>query len=157
MPPKLVLAHPVMNAQSSVVRAKDWEEPRLDADTHDRPSDSKRPSIGDVLQEVLPLILFVPVAGPPALLLVGPLLLLALLLIPPMALLITLVLVLVLGAGLLAALAALIASPYLLVRHLRARHPVARPAPVVSEAAGARDGRPIAQPLGPALIDLTTR
>ena len=44
-----------------------------------------------------------------------------LLLIPPAAFLITLVLVVAVAAGLLFALGALIASPYLLVRHLRER------------------------------------
>jgi len=147
----------VMNGQSPVVLGNAWEEPGLDADVNDRPSASSRPSVGEILQEVIPLIFAVPVAGPPAILLVGPLLLFVLLLIPPAALLITLVLVLLLGAGLLVALGALIASPYLLVRHVRARHPVAHPTPAVSGAAGARDGRPVGQALGAALTDLTTR
>ncbi|SRR5579884_1220780 len=102
---------PVTNAQSPVVLGRALEAPRLDADTRNRPFASTRPSVGDILQEVIPLLSAVPVAGPPALLLVGPLLFLVLLLIPPTALLITLVLVLLLAAGLLAALVALIASP----------------------------------------------
>ena len=142
----------VMNEQCPVVLGTAEEEPGMDTDIHDQPSASTRPSIGEILEEVLPLIVFVPVAGPPAILLVGPLLLLVLLLIPPAALLITLLVVLLLGTGLLLALVTLIASPYLLVRHLRARHPVAHPASAVSEAVGAREGMPV----GPALIDLTT-
>jgi hypothetical protein len=138
---------------STVVESSSW-----DPVMHDRLSPSpQRPSVGEFLQELLPLIFFVPVAGPPAILLVGPLLLFVLLLIPAAALLITVAVVFLLGAGLLGALIALFASPYLLVRHLRARHPDARPTPAVSEAAGTRDGRPLGQPLGPALIDLTTR
>ncbi len=101
------------------------------AELRDRPSASKGPALSERLGEVVPLIFFVPVAGPPAILVLGPLLLLVLLLIPPTALLITLAVVLLVGAGLLVALGALIASPYLLLRHLRARHPVARPAPAV--------------------------
>jgi hypothetical protein len=79
----------------------------------------KRP--GELLEDALPFIFAVPVAGPPAILLLGPLLILVLLLIPPAALLITLVLVVAVAGGLLAAVGALIASPYLLVRHLRER------------------------------------
>jgi hypothetical protein len=73
-------------------------------------------------RDISPLLEAVPVAGPPAVLLVGPLVLFALLLAGPVALLATLVVVLALAAALLAALAAIVASPYLLVRHLRARH-----------------------------------
>jgi hypothetical protein len=73
--------------------------------------------------QVLPLIFVVPLAGPPVILLLGPLLLLVLLLSPAAAFLITLVVVLLVGAGLLVALGALIASPFLLVRHLREREP----------------------------------
>src|SRR3954465_9537959 len=58
--------------------------------------------------------------GPPVSFFLGPWLLLVLLLAPPFAVAFTVVLVLAVGAGLLAALAALIASPYLLVRHLSA-------------------------------------
>ena len=66
--------------------------------------------------------------GPPVSFLLGPWLLLVLLLIPPFALVFTIGLVLAAGAGLLAAFAALLASPYLLVRHVRAhRAPEAKP------------------------------
>ena len=77
-------------------------------------------------RDISPLLEAVPVAGPPAVLLVGPLVLFALLLAGPVALLATLVVVLAVAGALLAALvvalAAIVASPYLLVRHLRARH-----------------------------------
>ena len=82
---------------------------------------SEFPPLGKRLSEVLPLIFVVPVAGPPVILLLGPLLLLVLLLIPPTAFLITLLVVSVLAAVLVVAIVALVASPYLLVRHLR-RH-----------------------------------
>ena len=49
----------------------------------------------------------------------GPWLLLVLLLAGPFALIVTLLLVQAVAAGVLAALVAVIASPYLLVRHLR--------------------------------------
>jgi 4-hydroxybenzoate polyprenyltransferase len=52
----------------------------------------------------------------------GPWLLLVLLLVGPAALLIVFVLAFVFLAAAFAALVALLASPYLLVRHLRARH-----------------------------------
>jgi hypothetical protein len=144
-----------MNTHAPVVLEHPSGEPRRGADMHGRPSASE--TVGEILRDVVPLIFFVPVAGPPAVLLVGPLLLLVLLLIPPAALLITLVAVLLLGGGLVVALGALIASPYLLVRHLRARHRIARPAPAVSEVAAARDERPVKQSVGPRLVHLTTR
>ena len=132
-------------------------EATRDADLRDRSAVSEHPDLGERLGEVLPLIFFVPLAGPPAVLLVGPLLLLTLLLIPPAALLITFVVAFLVAAGFLAALGALIASPYLLVRHLRARHAAGRMAPAVSEVAGVRSERPVTQPVRTRLIHLTTR
>jgi len=128
-----------------------------DADLRDRSAASEHPDLRERLGEVLPLVFFVPLAGPPAVLLVGPLLLLTLLLIPPAALLITFVVAFLVAAGFLAALGALIASPYLLVRHLRARHAAGRMAPAVSEVAGVRSERPVTQPVRTRLIHLTTR
>jgi hypothetical protein len=98
------------------------EESRRDADPHDHLA-SERPTVSELLQRVVPGIFFVPLAGPPVILLLGPWLLLVLLIIPPAAALITLVLVLAVAAGALVALGALIASPYLLARHLLARQP----------------------------------
>ncbi len=147
----------VTNTHAPVVLQQTSERTRRDGDPHYRSSASKRSTIVETLQDVVPLILFVPAAGPPAILLVGPLLLLVLLLIPPAAVLITLAVVFLLGAALLAALGALIASPYLLVRHLRARHPIARRAPDVSEAAAPDGGRLAKRSIRPRLIHLTTR
>ena len=113
----------VMNTHAHVLLERAADESRRDARVHDRAAASERPTVGELLQRVVPGIFFVPVAGPPVILLLGPWLLLVLLIIPPAALLITLVLVLVVGAAALAALGALIASPYLLVRRLLARQP----------------------------------
>jgi hypothetical protein len=106
------------------------EESRREEHLHDRPSASERPTVSELLQHVVPDAFFVPLAGPPVLLLLGPWLLLVLLIIPPAAFLITLALLAAVAAGLLFAAGALIASPYLLVRHLRARHEVRASQPV---------------------------
>jgi hypothetical protein len=79
-----------------------------------------------MLAEIVPLIGFVPVAGPPVIFVLGPWLLLVLVLAGPLAWLFALVVVVIVTATALAALAAaILAAPYLLVRHLRrhrARH-----------------------------------
>jgi hypothetical protein len=116
----------VMNTHAHVLLEQAAEESRRDATRHDRPAPAERPNVQELLQRVVPGIFFVPLAGPPVILLLGPWLLLVLLIIPPAAFLITLVLVCAVAAGLLVALGALIASPYLLVRHLRERQPAAR-------------------------------
>jgi hypothetical protein len=133
-------------------------EPEFVADRHDCPSASPDPpTLAERFGETVPLISAPAFFGPPVIFLLGPWLLLVLLLVPPAALLITMVAVFLLGAGLLVALGALIASPYLLARHLRARHNAASPAPAVSDVAGARSGRPVKQSVGPRPIHLTTR
>ena len=105
------------------------------------PSPSKSSGARGVLDELLPVIDVVPVAGPPVLFLAAPWLLLVLMLAGPFALLVTLA-VLVVATVLLVALAAavagaLLASPYLLARRVIA-HLAARPrrtAPVPAPAA----------------------
>lgn len=62
--------------------------------------------------------------GPPIIYVLGPWLLLVLLLIGPFALIFTLLLVTAAAACLLAVCVAVIASPYLLIRHLYAHGPV---------------------------------
>jgi hypothetical protein len=57
--------------------------------------------------------------GPPITFLLGPWLLLVLLFIGPFALIFTILVVMAVAAGVLAVAAAVIASPYLLIRHLR--------------------------------------
>jgi len=146
----------VMNTHAPLEQAS--EEPWSDGGLHDPPSASPdRPTLGERLGETVPLISAPAFFGPPVVFVLGPWLLLTLLLIPPAALLITMVAVFLLGAGILAALGALIASPYLLVRHLRAWHAAARPASAVSDVAGARGGRPVKQSAGLRLIHLTNR
>jgi hypothetical protein len=102
----------VMNTHAHVLIEQAAEESRREAHRHDRPAGDERPTVCELLQRVVPGIFFVPLAGPPVILLLGPWLILVLLIIPPAAFLITLVLV----------LGALIASPYLVVRNLQARH-----------------------------------
>jgi hypothetical protein len=75
--------------------------------------------------ELDPLISVIPVAGPPAVLLVGPLVLFGLLLAGPFVLILTIAAVLAAAAALVAIVGVVLASPYLLVRHLRARHAAA--------------------------------
>jgi hypothetical protein len=87
-----------------------------------RPSAPSRLTWAEALGATVPLISAPAYFGPPVVFVLGPWLLLVLLLVPPAAVLITLVLVVLLAAALLAALGALIASPYLIVRHLRTRH-----------------------------------
>ena len=115
-----------MNTHAHLLLEQAAEESRRDAHLHGRPAASERPTVSELLQRVVPGIFFVPLAGPPVILLLGPWLILVLVIIPPAAFLITLLLVAVVAAGLVVALGALIASPYLLVRHLRARQPAER-------------------------------
>jgi hypothetical protein len=86
----------------------------------------ERPAFGETLAEIVPLIGFVPQAGPPVVFVLGPWLFLVLMLAGPFACLFALVIVMIVAATVLAALtAAVLAAPYLLVRHLRrlqARH-----------------------------------
>ena len=80
------------------------------------PSDSEFPPFEDRLEEILPLIGFVPVAGPPVFLVVGPWVLVALMLTGPFLLLVTFAL----AAFILVTVAAgALAPAYLLVRHIR--------------------------------------
>jgi hypothetical protein len=115
-----------MNTHAHVLIEQAAEESRHKTDLHGRPAASERPTASGVLQEAVPEAFFVPQAGPPVILLLGPWLLLVLLIIPPAAFLITLALVVAVGAGIGVALAALVASPYFLVRYLHARYPAWR-------------------------------
>jgi hypothetical protein len=146
-----------MNMHASVV-PEQAPEPWFDPDRHDRPSASPDlPTLAERLSETVPLISAPAFFGPPVIFLLGPWLLLALLLIPPAAFLIMLVVIVAVVAGLLVALGALIASPYLLVRHRHARHSIAHAAPTASEAAGARHERPVTRSVRPRLVHLTSR
>jgi hypothetical protein len=84
------------------------------------PVSSDRPTWGEVFDERAPIIGAPAFYGPPIIFVLGPWLLLVLLLIGPFALVVTLLLALAVAAGLLAAFVAVIASAYLLIRHLHA-------------------------------------
>jgi len=84
-------------------------------------------SVRDMLKEVIPLFDVVVVAGPPASFILVPWLFLVLALLGPFLLLLTLAAIAVLVVLLVALTAAILATPYLLLRHLRGRQ--AKPAP----------------------------
>jgi hypothetical protein len=98
------------------------DERRTETRPPDRSPAHRPPPRSEGIDGFAPLIFAPAFYGPAAIFVLGPWMLLVLLLIGPAALLITFVLVVVVAAGLLVALGALLASPYLLVRHLRARH-----------------------------------
>ena len=75
-----------------------------------------------MLGDVVPLLLFVAVAGPPVLFIVAPWVLLALMLCGPFAVALALVAALATAAVLVACTAALLATPYLVLRRRRAPH-----------------------------------
>ena len=101
------------------------------------------PTLRDEITEVAPLIGTVFVAGPPVLVAWTGTVLFALMLAGPFALLVTFVLVLAAAAALLTLAGAILATPYLLVRHFRTRlaqrhHATEAPTPVATiVAAGA--------------------
>ncbi|MGZ4184771.1 MAG: hypothetical protein ACXVFA_05945 [Solirubrobacteraceae bacterium] len=73
------------------------------------------------LGEIVPLVGFVPVAGPPAIFIVGPWLLLVLMLAGPFLLLVTLAAIALCLAVLVSFIGAILATPYLLARRLHGR------------------------------------
>jgi hypothetical protein len=81
--------------------------------------DERHPTTRHEDPAISPLIGAVPVEGPPILLLALPWLFIVLLLAGPFALLATIVFAMLAVALVVCALAAIVASPYLLVRHLR--------------------------------------
>jgi hypothetical protein len=85
------------------------------------PSAPEPPSVGEILTETVPLADVVAGFGPPVAFLAGPWLLLVLALAGPFALVFTFVAVLVAAALLVLLAGTILASPYLLVRHLRRR------------------------------------
>jgi hypothetical protein len=85
------------------------------------PTASGTPTLGDQLADVLPVVDTVYVAGPPVLVAWAGTVLLALMLAGPFALLVTLVLVLVAAAAVVTLAGALLATPYLLIRHFHPR------------------------------------
>jgi hypothetical protein len=85
-------------------------------------SPTELPTFGEMLEDVLPVIGVVVVAGPPVVFVAGPWLLLALMLSGPFALLVAFVLVGLVTVALLVTLAAILAAPYVLVRRLHRRY-----------------------------------
>jgi hypothetical protein len=83
------------------------------------------PTVGETLDETLPVVGVVPVHGPAAILVAGPWVLIALLLTGPFALLFTLVALLAAAAAVVALIGAVLAAPFVLVRRVR-RHRAAR-------------------------------
>ena len=79
-------------------------------------TDPAPPHVRERLDEILPLLDFVPQAGPPVLFVLGPWLFVVLMLIGPFVLVATLVFATVTFVGIAAAICA---PPYLLVHHLR--------------------------------------
>jgi hypothetical protein len=101
------------------------------------PTASGPPTLGDQLADVLPVVDTVYVAGPPLLIAWTGTVLFALMLAGPFALAATLVVVLVAAAALVALAGAILATPYLLIRHLgrrlaKRRHVSERWAPIAT-------------------------
>jgi hypothetical protein len=82
-------------------------------------NDRQPSTAATMLDEIVPLIDAIPLYGPPIAFIAIPWILFALLLAGPFALLVTIVIALLAARLLIVALAAIIVSPYLLVRHLR--------------------------------------
>jgi hypothetical protein len=100
------------------------------------PTASGPRTLRDEVAEIDPIIGTVFVAGPPVLIMWAGTVLFALMLAGPFALLVTLVIVFAAAAALVVLAGAILASPYLLIRHLRLRlaqrsHLVHGSAPIV--------------------------
>jgi hypothetical protein len=102
-----------------------------------------------MLDDVLPVIGVVFVAGPPVIFLLGPWLLLVLMLSGPFALVVAFVVVGLVAAALLATLAAIVVAPFVLVRRLHRTYRSARatgvPVPQIVSAPLAASRRMIAR------------
>jgi hypothetical protein len=85
------------------------------------PTASGPPTLRDAVAEIDPLIGAVYVAGPPVLLAWAGTVLFALMLAGPFALLVALVVALAAAAAVVALAGAILATPYLLIRHFRLR------------------------------------
>jgi hypothetical protein len=85
------------------------------------PTASGQQSVADQLADVLPVVDTIYVAGPPIIVAWAGTVLLALMLAGPFALVVTFVVVAAAAAAVVALAGAILATPYLLIRHLRAR------------------------------------
>jgi hypothetical protein len=109
-------------AQITPPRTPSGPKEPTDARCSARAPASERPVPGEMLAEIVPLVLVIPGYGPPAVFVLGPWLFLGLIVGGPLAWLFALVVVMIVAATVLAALAAaMLTAPYLLVRHLRRR------------------------------------
>jgi hypothetical protein len=87
------------------------------------------PTAADTLGEIASLIGVVAFYGPPGVFIVAPWLVLGLILIGPFALVLTVVVALLVAAALVAGIAAIVATPFLMIRSRRsARASIVRPA-----------------------------
>src|SRR3954465_727616 len=131
--------------------------PRLGVPMHTTVSlaPAERPTFREMLDDVLPVIGVVFVAGPPVIFLAAPWLLLVLMLSGPFALVVAFVVVGLVAAALLATLAAIVAAPFVLVRHLHRRYrsapPIGVPVPQLAAAPLAAGRRMIARASLPGL------
>jgi len=100
-------------------RAARPPEPWSDERRNTRAVASAQPTVAEILAETDDLVEFVPVAGPPVVLVLGPWVFLALMLAGPFAVLVAFVVMVFAATVLVGLTGALIASPYLLVRRLR--------------------------------------
>jgi hypothetical protein len=92
-------------------------------------SDPPSPTVAAKLGEIVSLLCCMALYGPPVVFVAAPWLLLALILSGPFAVVVTLVVALVAAAALVAGIAALLATPFLMLRDRRLAYaPVARPA-----------------------------
>ena len=87
---------------------------------------SEGPTFTEILDDVLPVIGVVFVAGPPVIAVAAPWLLLALMLSGPFAVLVAFAVVVLLAVAAVAALAGIVAAPYVLARHLHRRYRTGR-------------------------------
>ena len=85
------------------------------------PTASGPPTLGDQLADVVPVVDTVFVAGPPVLVVCAAAVLFALMLAGPFALLVTFAVALAAAAALVTLAGAVLAAPYLLIRHFRVR------------------------------------
>jgi len=110
---------------------------------------SESPTFREILDDILPVIGVIVVAGPPVIFLAGPWLLLVLMLSGPFALVVAYVVVGLVAVALLAALAAIVVAPFVLVRRLHRTYRSARatgvPVPQIVSAPLAAGRRVIAR------------
>lgn len=108
------------------------------ASTHPKSGETPEAHLLDELEETASLVGAVAVAGPPAILVAGPWMLLALALAGPFTFVLTLVAMLVAAVAALGLIGAIVAAPFLLVRHRRAAP--TRYAPPAHGSSGTRGG-----------------